>query len=64
MSNYINDLKSQKPSKKNRIFYPGQKELEEEKFRLHKGIPFDLEMQKDFIRMDKKYKIDFFDKLI
>ena len=64
ISNYINDLKLQKPKKNQRILYPGQKEYEEEKLRTKYGIPFDIELQNEFLKIDKNYNLNYFNKLI
>ena len=64
ISNYINDLKLQKPKKNQRILYPGQKEYEEEKLRTKYGIPFDIELQNEFLKIDKNYNLNYFHNLI
>jgi LDH2 family malate/lactate/ureidoglycolate dehydrogenase len=63
MSSYIKDLKKQK-SRKQEILYPGEKEWKEEKLRTKKGIPFDLELINSFLEIDKKYNLNYFNKLI
>ena len=63
MSSYIKDLKKQK-SRKQEILYPGEKEWKEEKLRTKKGIPFDFELINSFLEIDKKYNLNYFNKLI
>ena len=63
MSNYLRDLKKQKSNKKI-ILYPGEKEWIEEKLRIKKGIPFDIELVSSFLEIDKKYKLNYFNELI
>jgi len=63
MSSYIKDLKKQK-SRKQEILYPGEKEWKEEKLRTKKGIPFDFELKNSFLEIDKKYNLNYFNKLI
>ena len=64
ISNYINDSKLQKFKKNQRILYPGQKEYEEEKLRTKYGIPFDIELQNEFLKIDKNYNLNYFNNLI
>ena len=60
MSNYINDLKKQKPKNDLKIFYPGQKEFDEEIIRRKSGIPLDKKLYKEFLELDKKFKLNLF----
>ena len=47
------------------IYYlNSEKEWKEEKLRTKKGIPFDLELINSFLEIDKKYNLNYFNKLI
>ena len=37
---------------------------EEEKFRIKHGIPFDIELQNEFLKIDKNYNLNYFNNLI
>ena len=58
MQTLTSQVRKQKSrTKKNKVMMPNDPEIIEQKIRLKKGVPLDVETQKSFRELSKKFKV-------